>query len=412
MATTTETFTFANARGIDLAARLERPVGPVVATAMFAHCFTCSKDLRSATVVSRSLADRGIAVLSLDFAGLGASDGSFEESTFSHDVDDLVAAGDHLAEVLAAPSLLVGHSLGGAAALVAATRIDSVRAVATINAPADVGAITDLFTGEVDQIDRHGRAEVELAGRTFTIGRAFLDDVRSTDLLAVVESLRVAKLFLHAPLDNVVGIANATGLYTAARHPKSFVGLDGADHLLSDPADARYAADMVATWAVRHLPEPVDEADDTPLRRTADDYGHHGARSVTTVPMQADVDSRGFLLRVDEPKGTGGRETGPTPYDYLAAALASCTTMTIELYVARKGWPLEAAHTEVTFRRVHADDCATCEYDDGHVELFTRTVSLEGDLTDEQRDKILSIANRCPVHRTLEGQLKVDTSLV
>jgi len=411
MATTASTCRFDNGRGLELSARLERPTGTVRATAVFAHCFTCSKDLRAARQVSTTLAARGIAVLSFDFAGLGSSDGSFDESSFTCDVADLVAAAEYLGESLAPPSLLVGHSLGGAAVLVAATRIDSVKAVATIGAPADVGHVTELFADDLDTIDTEGAAEVVVAGRHFTIGRQFVEDLRSTDLLEAVAQLRIAKLFLHAPLDNTVGIDNAHRLYTAARHPRSFVGLDGADHLMTDPADARYAADIIATWAQRHLPDLPDLVDDSPLERADGDYGDQGARSMTTVPLQADIDSRGFRLRADEPASGGGGETGPTPYDYLAAGLASCTTMTIEMYARRKGWPLDAAHTEVTFDRVHADDCADCEHTSGRIERFTRTVHVEGDLDDEQRDRILEIANKCPVHRTLEGTIEVHTSL-
>lgn len=411
MTTTASTCRFTNDRDQRLHARLERPLGTVQATAVFAHCFTCSKDLKAARQLSRSLAQRGIAVLSFDFAGLGSSDGEFAATTFSTDVDDLVAAAGYLADTIAAPSLLVGHSLGGAAVLVAATRLDSVRAVATIGAPADVGHITSMFTGDLDTIEEDGAAEVDLAGRRFTISRAFVEDLRATDLTEVVDRLRIAKLFLHAPLDNTVGIDNASRLYRAARHPRSFVGLDGADHLLTDPADARYAADIIATWAQRHLPDVASLVDDTPMARTVGDYGGGGARSTTTTHLQADVETRGFLLRTDEPESAGGAETGPTPYDYLAAGLASCTTMTIEMYVARKGWDLEAAHAEVTFDRVHADDCEACEHADGHVERFTRTVRVAGDLTEDQRDRILSIANRCPVHRTLEGTIEVHTSL-
>lgn len=409
--TTASTCRFANERGQQLHARLERPLGTVLATAVFAHCFTCSKDLKAARQLSRSLARRGIAVLSFDFAGIGSSDGEFAATTFSTDVDDLVAAASYLEESLAAPSLLVGHSLGGAAVLMAATRLDSVQAVATIGAPADVGHITSMFTDDLEQIEQDGQAEVELAGRRFTISRGFVDALRAIDLTDVVGRLRIAKLFLHAPLDNTVGIDNASTLYTAARHPRSFVGLDGADHLLTDPADARYAADMIATWAQRQLPDVPSLDDDTPLARADGDYDDHGARSVTSTHLQADVTSRGFLLRADEPSSAGGAETGPTPYDYLAAGLASCTTMTIEMYVARKGWAMDAAHTEVTFDRVHADDCEDCEHGDGHIERFDRTVRVTGDLTDEQREKILSIANRCPVHRTLEGTIEVHTSL-
>jgi uncharacterized OsmC-like protein/alpha-beta hydrolase superfamily lysophospholipase len=408
---------FVNERGEQLAARLEEPDGDVHATAVFAHCFTCSKDLRAARRVARALADRGIAVLSFDFAGLGSSEGDFAASTFSSDVDDLVAAAAHLTETLRAPQLLVGHSLGGAAVLAAAARLDEVQAVATIAAPADVAHVTELFTDDLDTIRERGEAEVRLAGRPFTIRASFVDDLVDQHLTDTVAGLDVALLLLHAPLDGTVGVDNARVLFEAARHPKSFVSLADADHLLTDEADARYAAAVIAAWATRYLdgvplePEPGDATTPAPMPRGPGAYDDARAVAVTTDGLAARVRTRGFLLQADEPARSGGTETGPTPYDYLGAALATCTSMTLRMYADRAGLPLERVETEVTFDRVHADDCAECEHREGRIELFRRQLRLTGDLDGAAREKLLSIAHRCPVHRTLEGHVEIHTRL-
>ncbi len=412
------TCTFTNRRDEKLSARLEEPDGTVHATAVFAHCFTCSKDLKAARRLARALAERGIAVLSFDFAGLGSSEGDFAASTFSSDVDDLVAAAGYLADTLMAPTLLVGHSLGGAAVLTAAARMEGIEAVATIGAPADAGHITDLFADDMDTIREQGEARVELAGRPFTIRADFVDDLAEQRLTDCVAGLDAALLFLHAPMDNQVGIDNARLLFQAARHPKSFVSLADADHLLTDEADARYAAEVIAAWATRYLPEVplgTESAETTvpaPMPRGPGSYADDTTIAATTEGLSARISTRGFLLQADEPERVGGTETGPTPYDYLGAALASCTSMTVRMYADRKQIPLDEVVTDVSFDRLHADDCADCEHTDGHIEQFTRRLTLRGDLDDETRDRLLSIANRCPVHRTLEGQIEIRTELL
>ena len=411
------TCTFDNARGDRLSARLEHPDGPLQATAVLAHCFTCSKDLRAARRLARALADRGIAVLSFDFAGLGSSEGDFTASTFSCDVDDLVAAAGYLAETLAPPSLLVGHSLGGAAVLAAADGIESIAAVATLAAPADIEHVTGLFAEDLDTIRDHGEAEVRLAGRRFTIGSAFVEDLASHRITEVVGRLDAALLLLHAPQDDTVGIDNARLLFEAARHPKSFVALAHADHLLTDEDDARYAAEVIGAWATRYLPDvaPADEPDDTddpPMPRGPGSYDDDAPLAVTTEGLHARITTRGFVLQADEPRSLGGTETGPTPYDYLAAALAACTSMTVRMYADRKDLPLEEVATAVAFDRVHANDCADCEHTDEGIDRFTRTLSLRGDLDAATRDELFAIANRCPVHRTLEGQIEIQSRLL
>lgn len=410
--TRSTTCTFRNARDQQLSARIEHPDGPVLATAVFAHCFTCSKDLRAARRLARALADRGIAVLSFDFAGLGSSDGDFAATTFSSDVDDLVAAAGYLADTIRPPGLLVGHSLGGAAVLTAAARLPSVDAVATIGAPADVAHVTGVFADDLDTIRERGEATVTLAGRPFTISSSFVDDLADHRLTDAVADLDTALLFLHAPSDATVGVDNARLLFQAARHPKSFVSLADADHLLSDVADARYVAEVIASWASRYLPE-IAEADDAhpPMPSGAGSYDDDTVVARTGEGLTTRLATRGFALTADEPASVGGHESGPTPYDLLGAALAACTSMTLRMYADRKELALEQVETTVAFDRVHADDCDECEHRDGRIERFTRAITLTGDLASSDREKLLSIADRCPVHRTLEGQIEVQTHL-
>jgi uncharacterized OsmC-like protein/pimeloyl-ACP methyl ester carboxylesterase len=412
------TCTFTNARGLELSARLERPAGPLRAPAVFAHCFTCSKDLRAARRIQRALADRGIAVLSFDFAGLGSSDGEFAATTFSSDVEDLEAAAAYLADEVGAPTLLVGHSLGGAAVLTAAARIDSVTAVATIGAPADVEHVTHVLEGDLDRVRDAGEAEVTIGGRTFTVSADFLDDLGAQRLTETVAGLKRAVLLLHGPLDVTVGVDNARVLFEAARHPKSFVSLDDADHLLTDEDDARYAAAVISAWAARYLPDAGSASEPASAMVAGASAGDGGAYADKRVVahnasgLAADVHTRGFTLRVDEPASVGGTETGPTPYEYLGTGLASCTSLTLRMYAERKGYPLDEVVTTVDFDRIHAEDCEECaEGHEGRIERFSRTVSLTGDLDDDQRADLLRIADRCPVHRTLEGHVHIVTTL-
>lgn len=405
------TCTFTNSRGHRLSARLERPeTDPPRATALFAHCFTCSKDLKAARRIARAMTDRGLAVLSFDFTGLGRSEGDFAGSTFSSDVDDLLAAAGYLREELEPPRLLVGHSLGGAAVLRAAHRLPEVRAVATIGAPADPSHLEHLFADDLETIRQRGEADVTIAGRTFRVTKTFLDDLGEHQLEAELSELDKALLFFHAPQDKVVGLENARLLYEAARHPKSFVSLDGADHLLTDEADARYVAEVTAAWAARYLPSAGGEQE-SGSQEAESSYDDELVTARNDGGLATAVSVRGFALRVDEPDSVGGTETGPTPYDYLGAALAACTSMTVRMYADRKELPLEHVTTTVTHDRVHAEDCAHCEHTDGRIELLRRTLSFAGELSESERERLLEIASRCPVHRTLEGQLEVHTTL-
>lgn len=393
---------FSSREGHELVGNMELPPGGVwKATAVFAHCFTCSRNIKAARTITQALAAAGFAVLRFDFTGLGDSEGDFADSNFSSNLDDLEDAAAWLAEHYQAPQLLLGHSLGGAAVLGVAERIPSVRAVATLAAPATPVHVLKQFGDDLERIEQQGEAEVELAGRSFRVRRDFIDDARSHDLAQRLGKLKAALLVMHSPLDDIVSIDNAETIYRAARHPKSFVSLDQADHLLNEQADALYAAEVVASWAKRFLqadaPGPADGARVT--GRTAD----------------------GFLCRVqvgchdwvaDEPEAHGGDDRGPDPYGYLTAALGSCTVMTLNMYARHKGLNVERVECEVTHERVHAKDCEGCEQASGKVDVFDRRIRIEGELDADQRARMLEIADRCPVHRTLENTITVRSRLV
>ncbi len=387
--------------GGTLAARLDLPIGEPQAYAIFAHCFTCSKDIFAAVRISQALAARGIAVLRFDFTGLGASEGEFANTDFSSNVGDLVAAADFLRETRTAPQILIGHSLGGAAVLAAAHEVPEARAVATIGAPSDAAHVVENFAADLAQIETEGRAEVKLAGRRFTIRREFLDDVRGTRLTDDVSALKKALLVFHAPRDEVVGIDNARRIFEAARHPKSFVSLDGADHLVSRPEDAIYLADVLAAWAGRYVEVAEPEHVNTVL-----------VRETGAGPYQQAVSVGRHVLLADEPSEVGGADSGPSPYDFLSIALGTCTAMTLRMYADRKKLDLGRVSVTVDHAKVHAEDCAECEKGrTGRIDRFERTISVEGKVAPDVRDKLIEIAGKCPVHRTLEAASAVATKL-
>jgi uncharacterized OsmC-like protein/alpha/beta superfamily hydrolase len=397
----TERLTFPGAQGGLLAARLELPAGrPPVACALFAHCFTCSKDSRAAVTISRSLAALGIAVLRFDFTGLGDSEGDFGQTTYSGSVDDLLAAARFLATRFQAPSLLIGHSLGGAAAIRAAGSLPDVKAVVTIGAPSDPAHALHLFEHASDQIAAQGSAPVTIAGRTFDVSRALVDDLREATLTDALRALDRALLIMHSPVDRVVPVAHAATLYTAARHPKSFVSLDSADHLLTQPGDAEYAAAVLSAWASRYLTESASAATDR------EDMGAQAyARTDADTGYRTALVVGGHQLQADEPIAVGGSDAGPAPFDLFSAALAACTSMTLQLYARRKGWPLEQAITRVSHERV------TGAAPEGRADVFTRELELRGPLDEEQRTRLLEIAEKCPVHRTLTSGSDVTSTV-
>lgn len=396
---------FSNAQGETLSGVLESPENTPSAWAIFAHCFTCSKNSLAASRVARGLAERGIGVLRFDFTGLGESDGDFSDSGFSSNVADLLSAADWMSTSGRPVSLMIGHSLGGAATLVAAQEIASVTAVATIGAPSDAGHVIEQFKQSVPEIEAAGRAQVNLGGRPFTLSKAFLEDVRSATVLDAVRTLNKPLLIMHAPADDVVGIDNATDLFVAAKHPKSFVSLDRSDHLLSDKSDAAFAIDVIAGWSARYI-------DAAPLARSTEPQPNKVVVSETgeNGPYQNEILIGGRRYFADEPTSVGGADTGPDPYAWVEAGLGACTSITMRMYANRKKWPVDRIRVSIDHEKRHADDCINCGPKD-RIDVFTRYIEIDGNLDAEQRARMLEIADRCPVHRTLEKGAKVETHL-
>lgn len=391
--------------GNQLVGLLETPNEGAEHYAIFAHCFTCGKDVIAASRIARGLVNRGIAVLRFDFTGLGGSDGDFANTNFSSNIDDLIAAAEHLRKHYKAPDLLVGHSLGGAAVIRAAHRIAEVKAVATLGAPAQASHVAKQLTCSIDTIEQKGAAEVNLAGRNFLIKKQFLDDIKQSDTQPIT-SLNMPLLVMHSPVDTVVDIKQAEIIYKAAKHPKSFISLDSADHLLTKKQDAEYAAEVIASWAIRYLPDytPVREKS-TQLasgKIIVNERNHRFTRNVLS-------DSHVWLA--DEPTKVGGDNLGPDPYEHLLAALGTCTSMTIRMYANRKKIPLKQVSVSLEHSRQHAKDCENCEKSDAKIEVFHRVLTLDGDLSDEQREQLLAIADKCPVHRTLCSKIDITTEL-
>jgi putative redox protein len=402
-----ETLRFPGAHGADLAARLESPDVDPTAHALFAHCFTCSKDLKAAGWISRALVERGIAVLRFDFTGLGESEGDFAGTDFSGNVEDLVAAADFLRSLGAAPRLLVGHSLGGAAVLAAAERIPETAAVATIAAPSDTRHLRDKLVRLAPELEEQGEAEVDLGGeRPFPIRRQLLDDLAEDHLKEALHRLHKPLLLFHSPVDNVVGVEHAHRLFDAVKHPKSFISLGLADHLLTDERDARHVGETLAAWAGRYLEGTQPEIETLP------EAGQTGEVVVTERGRFAqDIVARRHRLTADEPESVGGGDTGPTPYDLLLAALGACTSMTLRIYADHKKIPLEGVRVRLRHTKIHATDCAVCETKAGKLDQIERVIELLGPLTEEQRQRMLEIADKCPVHRTMESEIHVPTRL-
>ncbi|GFE52336.1 osmotically inducible protein C [Roseobacter cerasinus] len=401
----TERITFPGHDGSELAARLDLPDGPHLATALFAHCFTCGKDIPAARRIAARLSSMGIAVLRFDFTGLGHSRGEFANTTFTSNVDDLIAASRYLNGRGMAPALLIGHSLGGAAVLKAGAKLETIKAVATLGAPSDPGHVTHNFADALPEIEAHGSAELSLGGRPFRIGRGFVEDVAHNELTPAIATLNAALLVMHAPRDEIVSIDNAGDIFQTAKHPKSFVTLDSADHLITRPEDADYAADVIATWARRYItlcpPAPPPGAPEGVLRVSeADPDGY-----LTDI-----TSSDGHHLLADEPLAYGGTNRGLSPYGFLSAGLGACTSMTLRMYARRKGWPLTHVSVDVSHNKVHAQDAETAVGE--QIDTWKRRITLTGQLDAAQRARLLEIADKCPVHRTLERSSTVITELV
>lgn len=399
--------TFPSHDGHQLAARFDRPDGPVRGYALFAHCFTCTKDIVAARRIAANLSRLGVAVLRFDFTGLGASEGEFANTSFVSNVADLVAAANDMRDRGEAPMLLIGHSLGGAAVLAAAGDIPEVQGVVTIGAPADAEHVLHQFDAHIEEIERDGSAEVTLAGRTFRIGKGFVDAARETTLTEKIANLRASLLIMHSPIDDTVGIDNATRIFMAAKHPKSFVSLDKADHLLRAEEDAEFAAEVIAGWASRLLPKEEPQG--------IEPIEHVRVSETRASKFQNIVQAGPHRLFADEPASVGGTDTGPTPYDFLSAALGACTSMTLRMYADFKKLQLGAVTVDVSHAKVHANDCADCTDESlakgGKIDRFERVITVDGPVPPELSGKLEEIANKCPVHKTLEGNATVITKV-
>ena len=397
--------TFQNKEGETLVGRLEMPADRHPHNyAIFAHCFTCNKNLLAVKNISRALTASGFAVLRFDFTGLGESEGDFEDTNFSGNVSDLVAAARFLEQSYEAPTLLVGHSLGGAAVIFAAAKIASIRAVATIGAPSNPIHVKHLFKSTIPEIEASGKAVVNLSGRDFTIKKQFLDDLDSNSLMTIVKELRKAILILHSPQDDTVGIKNAEEIYVAAHHPKSFVSLDGADHLLTRKEDSQYVGALIARWSKRYVSLTKNKVLTTKHQVVASLDASDGFTTAMKVGNH--------FMTADEPVAFGGNDYGPSPYELVSAGLSACTVMTLQMYAKRKNWALENVQVHTSFDKSHAKDCEACETDSAKLDTFYREITISGALDEKQKLRLLQIADKCPVHKTLHSNVQVITKLL
>lgn len=387
-----------------LAGLLEYPEEAAKAYVLLAHCFSCGKDIAAASRIARALVACGFAVLRFDFTGLGNSDGDFANTNFSSNMDDLLKAAEFLTSDYRAPSLLIGHSLGGTAALAVANRIPECQGVVTIGAPHDPEHITRHFDASLEAIERDGEAQVDLGGRQLTIKKQFVDDVSRISRDNVIGRIKKALLIFHSPMDEVVSISEAEKIYKSAMHPKSFVSLDKADHLLTDKTDAEYVASVIAAWATRYLDETrVVSIEESDVDKGTVLVGEHNREFTRTVH----TDNHHWFA--DEPTSVGGLDLGPDPYEHLLAALGSCTSMTIRMYANRKELPLDDVNVWVSHDRQYLDDCEGCDDNPRRIDVLERTITFKGDLSEEQTNKLLEIADKCPVHRTLTNEIRIRT---
>lgn len=401
---------FSNQQGESLTGLLEIPVDAVRSYALFAHCFTCSKDNLAAARIARALADLGIAVLRFDFTGLGNSKGDFSSTNFSSNLQDLMAAANYLEQQYAAPTLLIGHSLGGSAVLAVAQDLPAVKAVVTIGAPATAAHIKHLFADSYHALTHQPSVQVELGGRSFNIQRQFIDDLEKYNSVAHIQSLRKALLIFHSPLDKVVSIDEAARIFTAAKHPKSFVSLDHADHLLSNPEDSQYVAEVLSAWAGRYLKTERIEAKTEAAETSAVELGNVMVRELDK-KFTREILTHQHRLISDEPIAMGGANLGFNPYELLLASLGSCTSMTLRMYANHKQIDLQEIRVVLHHNRIHAEDCANCDKSTPTTDKIIRKIQLIGNLDEQQRARLLEIANQCPVHKTLKSRIEVETTL-
>jgi len=401
-----EKLNFKNSDGLQLSAKLDFPEGKPLAYALFAHCFTCGKDLAAARNIIRALTAEGIAVMSFDFTGIGHSEGAFEETSFGSNIKDLEDASNYLESNYESPKIIIGHSLGGAAALFAGASLKNIEAVVTVAAPFDPYHVTHLMGGDIEKIKKEGKAEVNIGGRPFMVSKKFVEDLSSHDPEEVAKSLRKPLLIMHSPQDTTVGIENAAKIYKAAHHPKSYISLDGANHLLSNRKDSRYVGSLIAAWVQKYLETPTNSKQDE-LKTSAQVAVETKQESYTSR-----IKAGKHKLIADEPTDVGGNDLGPSPYDLLSAALGACTSMTLQMYAKRKKWDLESALVHVNHQKTHFEDCEDCEEKGTKIDLFERQIELKGNLDQSQKERLLEIANKCPVHKTLHADVKVNSSLL
>lgn len=401
---TNKVFTFQNSAGNSLSGQLEGPLDQnPVAYAIFAHCFTCNKDFNAVRSISKALTQRGFGVLRFDFTGLGESQGAFADTNFSSNVQDLIAAVHAMEAAGMPPQLLVGHSLGGAASLFAANELPAIKAVATIGAPANPKHVSHLFESSMEEIEKNQEAKVNIGGKSLTIKKQFIEDIKGKSAASFLPNLNKALLILHSPQDKIVGIENATQIYKLARHPKSYVSLDGAGHLLRKRHNSRYAGDLIASWASRYISAPKKAV----LRTKEQIVVQIGATGFTT-----EIKAGNHSFRADEPVAVGGDDYGPSPYDLLLASLGSCTAMTLRMYADRKKWDIKNITIHMNHKKTYQEDCQNCQETTSKVDLIERHITIEGVINEEQKDRLLAIADKCPVHRTLHSNIQVQTFFV
>nr|WP_321221878.1 alpha/beta fold hydrolase [uncultured Psychroserpens sp.] len=396
-----------NKKGIKLQAYLELPANQKPNNyAIFAHCFTCSSSLNAVRNISRALTNHGFGIVRFDFTGLGRSEGEFADSHFSANVDDLIAVNDFLKNQYQAPSLLVGHSLGGAAVLVAASKLENIKAVATIGAPSTVSHVKHLFSHGIDDIKNKGQVEVNIGGRPFKIDEAFVSNFDKTDLPEIVKTLRKPLLILHSPIDTIVGVKNAEELYHKAHHPKSFVSLDNADHLLSNAQDSLYVGDIIGSWVKRYFPQQENTMLDTAGEQLVAHLNLKEDNFTTTIQTA----KHSFIA--DEPETVGGDDFGPSPYDFLSAGLAACTVMTLKLYAERKKWDLQEVYAHITYSKKHSEDLMLDLEKPTRIDHLSKKLTFVGDLDEKQKQRLKEIASKCPVHKTLQSEIVIDTEII
>ena len=396
-----------NRKGLKLQAYLELPANQKPNHfAIFAHCFSCNSNFNAVKNISRSLSNHGFGVLRFDFTGLGRSEGEFAESHFSANVDDLLDVAKFLKQNYKAPALLVGHSLGGAAVIVAASKLENIKAVATVGAPATVNHVTHLFSHALDDVKEKGEVEVKIGGRPFKINQDFVSDFSKTDLPEITKNLRKPILVMHAPFDSVVGIENAHKIYHIAMHPKSFISLDDADHLLSKSSDSVYVGNMIGTWVDKYFPQEDNKMMSTKGEQLV------GHLNLLEDNFTTSIQTKKHSFIADEPANVGGDDFGPSPYDYLSAGLAACTVMTLKMYAERKKWDLQEVFVYITYSKKHSDELNIDLEKPTRFDHLQKKLKFIGNLDEKQTQRLKEIAAKCPVHKTLQSNIIIDTELI